>query len=273
MDAKAIRCCYLNTVNDQFDVTPISGGFVVWMPLYHSDGDGVTLTVRGDEQGWHVSDDGSTLSTLRSDGAAVDAPAFKEAWSALARPGSGFVPNDPGIASGEILAWSQTEQLGDTLNSVALASVRAEGLAFMREREGKQQFARTVRERLEFLLKTPRLSKLGITGGPGTVQLRSGRSKNVTATLETGRSTLAAFQAIGGRDKQTRESSYEHCFTIFSQAEISRDALFAVVRQAHTWDSAIINEIRDVSTVIDYESPTDLDAAVNEVVGRTPALA
>ena len=89
--------------------------------------------------GWTVTDDGSTLSGLRTRGAATDAPAFLEAWGRLARPTGDFVPGRDSD-DGEITGWATDETLGDVLNIVALASVRAEGLALIRERGSAERF-------------------------------------------------------------------------------------------------------------------------------------
>ena len=89
MKAKTLTTKYLSALNDGFEAVETDDGFVVWMPAYYSDDDGVILSVRRAAGGWTVTDDGSTLSGLRTRGAATDAPAFLEAWGRLARPGPG----------------------------------------------------------------------------------------------------------------------------------------------------------------------------------------
>ena len=79
------------------------------------------------------------LSGLRTRGAATDAPAFLEAWGRLTRPAGDFVPGRDSD-DGEITGWATDETLGDVLNLVALASVRAEGLALIRERGSAERF-------------------------------------------------------------------------------------------------------------------------------------
>ena len=86
MKAKTLTTKYLSALNDGFEAIETDDGFVVWMPAYYSDDDGVILSVRRAAGGWTVTDDGLTLSGLRTRGAATDAPAFLEAWGRLVRP-------------------------------------------------------------------------------------------------------------------------------------------------------------------------------------------
>ena len=159
MKAKTLTTKYLGALNDGFEAVETDDGFVVWMPAYYSDDDGVILSVRRAAGGWAITDDGSTLSGLRTRGAATDAPAFLEAWGRLARPAGDFVPGQASN-NGEITGWATDETLGDVLNLVALASVRAEGLAFIRERGSAERFPARVGRRITSLMSATECTDL-----------------------------------------------------------------------------------------------------------------
>ena len=173
MKAKTLTTKYLGALNDGFEAVETDDGFVVWMPAYYSDDDGVILSVRRAAGGWTVTDDGSTLSGLRTRGAATDAPAFLEAWGRLARPAGDFVPGRDSD-DGEITGWATDETLGDVLNLVALASVRAEGLALIRERGSAERFPARVGRRITSLMSAAECTDRGLVRG-STVGLVSGR--------------------------------------------------------------------------------------------------
>ena len=80
---------------------------------------------------------GAAISTIF--GLTAISPAFLEAWGRLTRPAGDFVPGRDSD-DGEISGWATDETLGDVLNLVALASVRAEGLALIRERGSAERF-------------------------------------------------------------------------------------------------------------------------------------
>lgn len=271
MKAKTLTTKYLSALNDGFEAVETDDGFVVWMPAYYSDDDGVILSVRRAAGGWTVTDDGSTLSGLRTRGAATDAPAFLEAWGRLTRPAGDFVPGRDSD-DGEITGWATDETLGDVLNLVALASVRAEGLALIRERGSAERFPARVGRRITSLMSAAECTDRGLVRG-STVGLVSGRRKRVTAAVEHAGATLAVFQALGGGGEQARERSYEHCHTIFSQAQIERERRFAVVEDPGAWDPVVLDEVRDVGVVLPYEDQDAFDARFAEIVRRLPAPA
>lgn len=265
MDVETLSSKYLGALNSGFEAVETRDGLVAWMPAYYSDDDGVVLSVRSAPGGWIVTDDGSTLANLQAQGAAIDTPTFKTAWDRLARPAGAFVPNDS--EDGAITGWATDETLGDVLNVVALASVRAEGLSFIRERDGGERFASKVSKRIAFLLSGDVFHQKGISKG-GSVNLASGRSKAVTASIELDGSTLAIFQALGGRDAGTRERSFEHYFTIYSQATVDREKRFAVVDSIDEWDAPIVEEIREVGTVIPYRTQEEFDGEFQSITNR-----
>ena len=108
-----------------------------------------------------ITDDGSTMSHLRTAGAATDSPSFLAAWDRIARPASAFVPGVPGTEGGEITAWATNENIGVVLNLVALAAVRAEGLAFIREREG-ERFTTKILRRITDLMSSSAVAARGL---------------------------------------------------------------------------------------------------------------
>lgn len=265
MDAKALTSKYLTAINDGIEAMQTPDGFIVWMPTYYSDGDGVVLSVRRSAGGWIITDDGSTMSNLYTQRAAVDSPTFVEAWRELARPAGDFIPGDQGPEDGEITAWATDSSLGDTLNLVALAAVRAEGLAFIRERESGERFASTIGRRIGFLLTTAELADRGLTKGR-TMALQSGGSKRVTASINRNGRTLAVLQAVGGRSDSARERNFEHCFTIFSRAKINRERRYAVVEGPQDWDAAVLSDLERVGQVLGYRTQQEFDRRFTALV-------
>lgn len=269
MDIHSLRTAYLDTVNDGLQAFETPDGFMVWVPLYHSDGDGVTLTVRHNLDGWIVTDDGSTYSWLRSMGAPVDSAAFIDAWTRLSRPGSGFIPND-GSDAREISAWGEEPELGILLNDVALASVRAEGLSILKSSGQTNRFDSTVRERLRFLSADDRAKRAGFSCGSGRVAMKSGRTRHVAALVMHDDTPVAAFQALAGRTSSARESSFEHCYALFSQAELEHDRRIAVIASPDQWQSEVLSELRDVATVLPWNIAEDVDQAFWSIVDNQP---
>lgn len=118
--------------------------------------------MRASAGGWGITDDGSTMSHLRTAGAATDSPSFLTAWDRIARPAGAFVPDDPGTEGGEITAWATNENIGDVLNLVALAAVRAEGRAFIREREGGERFTTKILRQITDLMSSSAVAARGL---------------------------------------------------------------------------------------------------------------
>lgn len=161
VDARTMTSKYLGALNDGLEAMETPDGLVVWVPAYYSDNDGVVLSVRASAGGWVITDDGSTMSHLRTAGAATDSPSFLAAWDRIARPASAFVPGVPGTEGGEITAWATNENIGVVLNLVALAAVRAEGLAFIREREG-ERFTTKILRRITDLMSSSAVAARGL---------------------------------------------------------------------------------------------------------------
>ena len=266
MDIHSLRSAYLNIVDDGLQAFETPDGFMVWVPLYHSDGDGVAISVRPSDGGWIISDDGSTYSALRSAGAAVATPAFDTAWETLSRPGNGFVPNDDATPE-EISAWATDSSLGAAINSVALACVRGEGLNVLKTSDRPTRFSITVGARLRLLVSDARAKLAGFTCQPGNVLMKSGRSRQVGALLSLDHQTIAAFQPLAGSSASSRESSFEHCYTLFAQADLERDRRIAVVRSPDAWKTEILDELSDVATLVPWsDSGRDFDAAFWKIV-------
>lgn len=230
-------------------------------------GNGVVLSVRASVGGRVITDDGSTMSYLRTAGAATDSPSFLAAWDRIARPASAFVPGVPGTEGGEITAWATNENIGVVLNLVALAAVRAEGLAFIREREGG-----AVHDEDPPTDHGPHVQLGGSsarTGAGNTVGLRSGRRKRVTTSIESEGRTLAVFQTLSGRGESSRERSLERAFTLLSQVQIGPESRYAVLDRPEEWEPVVLHEMQGASTLLSYGS--DFDERLAGIVDRLPA--
>lgn len=144
MNTDELRSAYLSAVGNHLEITETPSGYVVWAPLFYSDGDGVVLSVYPDAGGWLITDEGSTLSHLIDSGASVDGAVFTEAWSSLARPNE-FIPASSTDAE-SIQTWTDDASLGEAIHDVAVAAIRAEGLAYVREpRNNRRRFSATIR--------------------------------------------------------------------------------------------------------------------------------
>ncbi len=269
MNTQTLRDSYLDAVASHIDVTETPNGLVVWTPLFYSDGDGVVLSVYRNGQGWLVTDEGSTLSHLADCGVNIESPAFTQAWNDLAYP-TGF---SPGGTEGTIEAWCDEASLGDVIHNVATASVRAEGLAFMRDaRGGRRPFSATVRERTRYLLAGIAFTSRGLARGNGMIPLGSGRSKKVTETITRSGRLVAALQALGGQTKETREQAHEHCYTIYSQSTLPQEHRLAIVGNPDVWDKGILREAQSIANVVRYRNPRDLDTALGDLIEAYPPM-
>ncbi|MDU0347392.1 hypothetical protein [Actinomyces sp. MRS3W] len=262
MDANKLRTSYMSSVLDGLEVAETARGFVVWAPMYYADDDGVVLSVYPHAGGWLVTDDGSTMSHLAEEGAGVDSGPFLQAWAQLSRPAGDFIPNDVPAEDTEIRAWATEDELGEAIRLVAMAAVRAEGLAFMRERGSHKFFPSTVKERIKLLVEREDLRARGVKRGNGQVLLRSGRVKKVTETLIHGEETIAAIQALGGGSRPAREQSYEHCYTILNQTDLAPERRIAVVGTPQYWDPDVLTELGGFATVVRFEAPASLDPVI-----------
>ena len=155
MNTDELRSAYLSAVGSHMEITETPSGYVVWAPLFYSDGDGVVLSVYPDAGGvvlsvypdaggWLITDEGSAFSHLIDSGASVDGAVFTEAWSSLARPNE-FIPASSTDAE-SIQTWTDDASLGEAIHDVAVAAIRAEGLAYVREsRNNRRRFSTTIR--------------------------------------------------------------------------------------------------------------------------------
>lgn len=269
MNTDELRSAYLSVVGNHMEVTETPSGYVVWAPLFYSDGDGVVLSVFPDAGGWLVTDEGSTLSHLIDSGASVNGAVFTEAWSSLARPNE-FIPASSTDAE-SIQTWTDDASLGEAIHAVAVAAIRAEGLAYVREpRNNRRRFSTTIRERMRYLAAGSLFVSRGLTRGNGEIVLASGRAKKVTETIVSEGEVIAAVQALGGHSKEGREQAHDHAFTIFSQSALPPDRRYAVISSPDTWDRSLLKEVGAVAEVVKYNQPDDLDRALAPLVNALP---
>lgn len=264
MDAAALRTAITSHLASQVDVVSAGEGFVVWVPFYYSDDDAVCLTATplGD-QGWLVSDQGSTHLHLRTHGAGVDLPRFQDAWEDLARPLHGFVPAGRDERVADIAVWGAPEDLPLLVQSVAEAALRAEGLAFIEEPASKFQFASIVRRQVEEIALEPRFRERNIIKGDSKLGQRSGHTRKVTATFVRDGRIACAIQAIGGKTQDQRESGLARTYLTFGEAEISRDQKIAVVSGVETgWENYQLDELSTVASIAFMDSPNSVSQAM-----------
>lgn len=262
MNQELLRNAYLSAVSGRLEVEQTPRGYVVWAPLFYSDGDGVVLSVYPSGDGWLVTDEASTLAHLADSGAAVGSAAFTTAWESLPTAVS-FIPShdrDPAC----IQAWTDEDGLGRAMADVAEAAVRAEGLVYVSDRRGgRRPFGRTVRDRARFLLSAPALASAGLSSGGGRITLRSGRSAQFTDTITHGDRPVTAIQAISGQSKDSRTQSHDHAFTMFSQSPLEKANHISVLADPDGWDPGMRREIETVSEVVDLGN---LDQAMQRVL-------
>lgn len=268
MNGELLRTTYLSTVGERLEVTETERGYVVWAPLFYSDGDGVTLSVYPSNNGWLVTDEASTLAHLADSGANVKAPSFAKAWADLAKVGE-FVPG-PDADSDCIQAWADDSSLGEALCDVAEAALRAEGLVYASDkRVGPRPFRYSVQDRLKFLTGSPRLRSRGLTSGGGKMRLQSGREASFTDTLVRENLTVVAIQALGGQNKDSRAASHNNAYTMFSQASTDKENNLAVFRQVKDWDIEMVREIEAVAEVVTFD---EFDSRINGIADEYPQI-
>ena len=263
MDAQFLRDRVADYLTSRIDVVDAGDSLVVWVPFYYSDDDAVCLTVTRSQESVSVTDQGSTLLHLRARGAGTELPRFQAAWSDISRPGNRFVPDGLSIKDSDIAAWGDLNDVGRLVQMVAESAVRAEGLSYIEEPKQRVQFATSVRHQVENLIQSPPYAGRSLVRGEGRLEQRSGKTRTVTSTIQTGNSIRAAIQAVGGQKPDQREAQVARCYLVFGQSNLLKDRKISVVSGTPGgWDKANLSELEEVSTLAWLEQPDSLANAV-----------
>lgn len=264
MDINRLRSMCLNYVNDQMEVRSFGDGFMVWLPTRYADDDAVSLSVVPSAGGWMISDDGTTYSRLLDAGVPLTTGMGSEAWARLARPGTGWVPNDT-PEDGCIKAVGEEKELASLLWLVGNCAVRAEALEFTGRRTHPRPFASKVTDRLNRIISSTPGDYIVRPGGK--VRLNSGRERRMTATLERDNNIALALQAVGGRSREARVDSHDACYAAFGPSRLPRERRLAIaIGNRAMWEPGLIEELEEVTPVAFFDSQSDVDRAVKHAL-------
>ncbi len=260
VSGSVLRSQLLGYFNDEVSVEPYGdGGFLIWMPLFHSSGDGVSLTVRPESGGWLVSDDGTTLAALDPFGELSERDRFQESWGRLARPGNGHVPADS--VGPEIAAWAPASDLAGVVFRVLEASLRAEGLAYCASKSvGRSDASSMVYQAVADV--APRVQR------NAKITMRSGRTRQVTAGVMDEHDQLrVAVQAMTGRTRELRNRSHDTAYSIFGTSRLPRERRLVVAVGSHSmWESFLIAEVEEVAVVRFLDDPDSVYREIGKFV-------
>lgn len=247
MDAAKLISAVLSTVNDNTAVTDYGHGWLVTTPLRFYDDDRVTLFVERYEQGFRVSDQGTTAMRLHMADVNVDNPRIADAWRrSVATLGELSVAAEEGV----ICAWSGVDELGALILRVAEAAMRVDQLRWIGQERKPVRFAERVVERIRSSVPAP-----DVVTPRAALTLRSGRVRQVTAAIGENPASRVYVQAVTGGSADTRERSVEHCAYLFHYAANlpkQRRIVVASGRRGE-WPSEIVSELSDLSDVAFFE--------------------
>lgn len=256
IDINTVKSAWLGHMNDHLEIVEYGHGLLVYAPLQYSDDDAVTIFVEEYQDGFLVSDQGSTAARLRLSGVNIDAERVADAWH---RSTAAATPFAPGAASDVISGWGARNELGATLHAVAQASIRVDQLRWLAPYRRPIRFADRVSQRVENLVS--RFQGVKVKSN-AKVSLSSGRTRPVTAVVSAGDEAVLV-QAVGGSTLSAREDALERCFHLFSFMEAPKDhRVVAAIGTRDTWDSAMVSELSQVAHVSFFDDNNDLDNAI-----------
>lgn len=257
MDEHKLSALVMSRLNDGMAVRAYGHGFLVAMPLAYWDEDSVTLFVEPFEDGYRVTDQGSTALRLHMLGLNPATPRVSEAW---ARSVAALNLFNPGEEELELAHFTSAAELGGAVVKVAEASLRVDQLRWLHTNQKPVRFGDRVVKHLGAFI-----GDRADVRPNAPVRLRHGRERKVTAAVETQDDREILFvQAVGGTSNETRERAVEHCTFLFKQAEALDSSQCLAVASGHRddWDPYFTNTLAEASEVAFFDEPGGLDAIV-----------
>lgn len=265
MDEQRIASAVLSSLNDDLAVTPYAHGYLVSLPLFFFDDDRVKLFVEPFERGVRVSDRGLTAMRLVMSDVNVDSDRIGKA---IARSSSSALCQFD-AHEGEIVAFGGEKDLADLIFGVGSAAIRLDQLRWMARERRPGTFREQVVDRL---IEAVGGRENFITPND-TVRLRSGRTKQVTASVHKDKGGLfdvehvVYVQALSGASREAREAAVDRCYHLFHLAEVNQEKLVAVASGSESdWPQPLIAEMSEVSTVAFFDDPGRLSKLISDKV-------
>lgn len=257
METQPIKSALLNFANDQLEVVEYGHGALVYVPMYYSDDDAVSLFIEPFQSGFRVTDQGSTALRLQMADLNLDSRRISEAWKEAV---GNLQAHSMDPMHGELSVWGQSDQIGQMIFGLASASMRVDQLRVLANASKPVPFADRVLGRVQSVLREVK----GLKVQPqAKVSLTSGRKRQVTAAIAKSGSGPTIVQAIGGTNKQQREDQVERCFHLFSFAEAPQESRIAVaIGVEQTWDKAMVEEISTVAEVVFFDELHGLERSL-----------
>ena len=265
MNEQRIAGAVLSGLNDDLAVTPYAHGYLVSLPLFFFDNDRVKLFVEPLERGVKVSDRGLTAMRLVMSDVKMDGERIHKA---IVRSSSGY-RSQFDADEGEIAALGDEEDLADLIFDVGSAAIRVDQLRWMTQERRPASFRDQVVARLIEVVG----GRKNLITPNDTVKLRSGRKKQVTASVHRDESSLldvedlVYVQALNGTNRTTMEEAVDRCYHMFSLAGLDRAKLVAVASGSKSdWPDPLITEMSEVSTVAFFDDREKLSKLISDHV-------
>lgn len=255
MDINGIKTSLLGWINDHLEVAEYGHGALVHLPLHFCDGDSITLMVEPFGDGMRVTDRGMTSLRLHMSDLNPNSDRVRSAWNKSIATLQLF---DLGSDEGELATSGERSHVGELILRVAEASIRIDQLRWMATSTRPRTFADRVVDRVQKAIPSgakvePRMA----------VELRSGRTRTVTAGITQESMHPVLVQAVGGATRESKEDALERCFHVFSLAILPKSQKLAIfVGDACSWEEAMAKELEGIADVAFFDEEQQVEKAI-----------
>jgi hypothetical protein len=256
VDPTRLAGSLLNVVNDGTSVTPYGHGWLLTTPMRFYDEDRVTLFVEPFEQGFRVTDQGTTAMRLVMADVSMDSARVLDAWR---RSIASLSEYSMGSEAGVISACGAEGDLGVLTLRVAEAMMRVDQLRWLTQDRRPARFTDRLVSHLRSVVSRP-----DAVTPRAALKLSSGRIRQVTAAIGDNENDRLYIQAVTNGPKETRDRSVEHCAYLFNFApQIAKERRVVVASGGREeWPSDVIAELSQVSDVAFFDERTSMDRLI-----------
>ena len=245
-------------MNDSTSVKPYGHGWLITTPLRFYDDDRVTLFVEPFEQGFRVTDQGTTAMRLLMADVNVESVRVADAWRRSVASLNQF---SMGSEEGVISACGAESDLGGLALRVAEAAMRVDQLRWLTQDRKLVRFTDRVVNHLKSVVSRP-----DAVTPRAALKLSSGRIRQVTAAIGDDEDNRLYVQAVSNGPKEARDRSVEHCAYLFNFApQITKERRVVVASGGRDqWPSDIVAELSQVSDVAFFDDVADMNKLIAE---------